>query len=623
MTSLIQKERKKEKFTNLKRNLFLLFSTFALICLSLSKDWKCTIGLGLMWVILYGVTVYSSRNNVSLDFHHQNRTYSYISAFLLVVLSFSFYYSLSSGRPMEVMEGYGISYSTLSPILLFLAFIGSITAYHALYIYLQYLIPLFLPIVDVIKKMYRQYIVLSVVYILGLLSIIRSNFYYIDDLYRNIKGTSLVGSFSRYVSGYLSTAVHGNGWLTDISPLPQILAALIMALAAIIMLYVISERTDFRVTDIICLISFGLSPYFCECLSYKYDAPYMALSVLVAVFPLLLRSQSTAKYIFSIIIGTILVCTSYQVSAAVFPLCVAFLCFTRWNRGENLKEILLFLCKSASGFIAGVLLFRFIFMESFAGAGYVSSSISLRAFPTNIVNYATRILEDFNLLWIVLFFLIAIGFTVTACASTKKNKFAAFAMAVFALIVMFVLSCGLYSVLLEPLTSARSMYAFGILLSLLSYYIVSNSSVLLFRTAVCLLAWLIFVFTFTYGNALNSQKQYTTFRTEQILADLSKLDLLNDPSTKLFAVSGTIGYADSVENMMPLYPVLSDLVPLLLSDSKKGFGAYELEHYYGMDNLTHDEDAQIIEAQTDMVPLVDSVYHTIWGNDHCILIKLK
>ena len=196
-------------------------------------------------------------------------------------------------------------------------------------------------------------------------------------------------------------------------------------------------------------------------------------------------------------------------------------------------------------------------------------------------------------------------------------------MAVFALIVMFVLSCGLYSVLLEPLTSARSMYAFGILLSLLSYYIVSNSSVLLFRTAVCLLAWLIFVFTFTYGNALNSQKQYTTFRTEQILADLSKLDLLNDPSTKLFAVSGTIGYADSVENMMPLYPVLSDLVPLLLSDSKKGFGAYELEHYYGMDNLTHDEDAQIIEAQTDMVPLVDSVYHTIWGNDHCILIKLK
>ena len=132
MTSLIQKERKKEKFTNLKRNLFLLFSTFALICLSLSKDWKCTIGLGLMWVILYGVTVYSSRNNVSLDFHHQNRTYSYISAFLLVVLSFSFYYSLSSGRPMEVMEGYGISYSTLSPILLFLAFIGSIAAYHAL-----------------------------------------------------------------------------------------------------------------------------------------------------------------------------------------------------------------------------------------------------------------------------------------------------------------------------------------------------------------------------------------------------------------------------------------------------------------------------------------------------------
>ena len=601
--------------------LLLLLSTAALSCLSLSVGWHFTIGLAILWFCLYAHTLRSAKKQTNPESSVPDSTRSYFAAFILVILFFNFFYTLSTGKPLEIMLEIGFPQSLVTPLILMLGALGSIVGYPAMCVYARYFVPLYYPIRDVLKKMHKQYLVLAIVYLVGLIAILRANFYFTDDLGRNVEGYSLTGDFSRYAASYLATVLHGGGWLTDISPLPQILAALIMALAAVITLYVISESREFRIMDMVCLVPFGLSPYFLECFAYKYDAPYMAFSVLAAVYPLLYRHESTKKYVISVALSTMLVCTTYQVSAGVFPLCVAFLCFLSWNKGDHLKVTFSFLFKSAAAYTAGVLFFRYVLMDALSDGNYVGSSVSLRCFPENIHGYFTRIMEDFNLIWLLLFVLVAVSFLVAACAATKRRKLPAFFMSLFTLLVVFCLSNGLYSFFRQPLTSARSMYGFGILLALLSWYIVTNSKLLLSRASVCLLAWLMFAFCFTYGNALYSQQEYANFRNEQIISDLSKLELVKDKSTKLVAVSGDIGFAESVDNMLHVYPIMPDLVPVLLCDTDWHWGAYRLLHYYDLDHLIQDKSG-LVKAQDDLTLLVDSYYHRISGNENYILIEL-
>ena len=602
--------------------LLLFVSTAALSCLSLSVGWHFTIGLAILWFCLYIHTLRSAKEQASPEPSIPDSTRSCLAAFILVVLFFSFFYTLSTGKPLEILEGFGFPQRLVTPMVLILGVLGILVGYPAMYVYARYFIPLYYPIRDVLKKMRKQYMVLALIYLIALLAILRANFYFTDDLGRNVEGYSLTGDFSRYAASYLATVLHGGGWLTDISPLPQILAALIMALAAVITLYAISDSREFRIMDMVCLVPFGLSPYFLECFAYKYDATYMAFSVLAAVYPLLYRRENTKKYVLAVALSTMLVCTTYQVSAGVFPLCVAFLCFLSWNKGENLKDTFSFLFKSAAAYAFGVLFFRFVLMDALSDGNYVGSSVSLRCFPANIYGYFTRIVEDFNLIWLLLFTLVAVGFLVAACAATKRKKLPALLMSLFTLLVMFCLSNGLYSFFREPLTSARSMYGFGILLALLGWYIATNSKLLLSRASVCLLAWLMFAFCFTYGNALHSQQEYANFRNEQIITDLSKLELVKDRSPKLLAVTGEIGFAESVDNMLHIYPIMPDLVPVLLCDTDWYWGAYRLLHYYDLDHLIQAKSG-LVKTQDDLTLLVDSYYHRISGNEDYILIELK
>lgn len=599
------------------QKLYLVFSTVALMCLSLSKELRVTAAFEIMWFLCCLFTTRKEQDGTN-----PSTCARIISSLIMIVLALNFFYAFSSGKPLNLLVSLGIPGFIVPPAVLFLSVLGSLAGYHALYVYAQHIINLLLPVVDVVKKMYKQYIVLSVIYLFSLTAIIRANFYYVDDLGRALNGYSLEGSFSRFFASFSATLIHGNGWLTDISPLPQFLAAMIMALAAVITLYTISERSDFRILDVICMVPFGIFPYFLQCLSYKYDAPYMALSVLAAVIPLLMRQHSASKYIISAAVGTIIVCTTYQVSAGIFPMCVAFLCFTRWNNGEKVTDILPFLWKSVIGYAAGLLFFRIILMEPISEGDYVSASINLRTFPDNICEYAQRILEDFNLVWLVLFALVFFGFIVTACVTTKRTKCSTLLMCLFTLFVVFVLSYGLYSVFTEPLTSPRSMYGFGILLALLSCYTVSNTKSLLSHTSICLLAWLVFIFSFTYGNALSSQKDYANFRMEQVWTDLSQQKIADARDIKQLSVTGTIGFSPSVRNMLSSYPVLEDLIPIALTDSTSYWGTFQLTNYYGIDTLVRDP-FQDIPPSSEMILLTDSLYHTIYGNKNYILIELK
>ena len=96
-----------------------------------------------------------------------------------------------------------------------------------------------------------------------------------------------------------------------------------------------------------------------------------------------------------------------------------------------------------------------------------------------------------------------------------RNKFAAAFLSVITLSAMLLLSFGVYPVLSKPLFHARAMYGFGVFISLLGVCISTSDKMYCGKLACLALGWCFFVFSFTYGNALQIQEDYATFRVEE------------------------------------------------------------------------------------------------------------
>lgn len=150
----------------------------------------------------------------------------------------------------------------------------------------------------------KYVIILFTIYTLALMPLFRANYNYKDDLGRTFAGYRFDG-FGRYGSDMLSIGLWASRYLTDISPFPQILAAFIMALAGTMLIFIIrrelpNDDRKFHVRDIVATIPLALFPYFLECLCYKYDAPFMALSVFISIFPVLFKNKKRMEVCSSI-----------------------------------------------------------------------------------------------------------------------------------------------------------------------------------------------------------------------------------------------------------------------------------------------------------------------------------
>ena len=154
------------------------------------------------------------------------------------------------------------------------------------------------------KFLIKPFLCIMIIFAIAIIAIIRADYYYVDDAKRAAEGVAGWVNFSRYITEFLAPILHADTYLTDISPLPQLLAVCIMAITGVIVLYIYKNEKKFSIWEVIAVIPLGLSPYFLECLTFKYDAPYMALSVLASVVPLLFRKKKKTTY--SIMDGVII-----------------------------------------------------------------------------------------------------------------------------------------------------------------------------------------------------------------------------------------------------------------------------------------------------------------------------
>jgi hypothetical protein len=479
-----------------------------------------------------------------------------------------------------------------------------------------------------LKQFLKPTLLLTGIYLLGYISLIRANALYMDDMGRTIQGYRGWDNWGRYVNNFLAVFIHADTNLTDISPLPQLIAIFILAISSVLLVYILCDK-KMTVINLAASIPLGLSPYILQCLSYKYDAPYMALSVLVSIIPFLFL-QSKVKFAVSSILCVLVMCMTYQASSGIYVMLVVIISFLNWNKNqEQIKNIFLFAVIAALCFCGALLIFRFFIMTVHNEVnGYASTAMFpvARIFSGMIQNmetYVKYINSDFFKLWKIGIMIIGTLFVFDCTVRSKRNKIAAIILAVAVICVLFFLSFGAYIVLEKPMYEPRALYGFGGFLAIICICAVSHRNKAA-AVSVFALSWCFFVFSFSYGNALADQKRWMDFRAEILLQDLSTLGPDLNKYDMAIQLEGWIGFAPSINNVAKHYPIITRLVPVQLGLGTYIWGnTYLLEYFnWGTINMI----AGFIQQQfddTDLQVVLDSYYHTIKTDGQRIVVVFK
>lgn len=466
-------------------------------------------------------------------------------------------------------------------------------------------------------------IILLTVYAIALFPLLRANVNYIDDNGRAFGGYTGWYNFSRFLADYLAYPIHCGDLLTDISPLPQLLAMVIMAFASIAVIQAFKGGDEgISLWDLIAVLPLGLYPYFLENLSYKFDAPYMAISVLASVVPLLFRHKRV-PYLFAAFAGTMAVCMTYQAGLGIFPMAVVFLAFSQWYKKErSTQQVLLFVLDSAVAYLTAVGIYFLFLMIPIDF--YISTEVGpVSQIFANYRQYFALVKSDSHESWAVPMLLLAVWYVAMCVYSSKQNRVLTLFLSVLVLVLSALLAFGLYPALEAPLFDPRAMYGVGALVAFLGVgNPAQHDKAAPNRAASVMLAWAILVFAATYGNALAAQRDYEDFRMEEAIYALTNLEeFRGDSEVKTVQVDGSVGLAPVVVNSANKYRLIRRIVPIQFAE-KWDWGIYRFCNYYGLNRKIQCASATI-QDYSGYTIVSQSFYHTIYHKDGNFVISLK
>ncbi|MBR3263651.1 glucosyltransferase domain-containing protein [Candidatus Saccharibacteria bacterium] len=475
----------------------------------------------------------------------------------------------------------------------------------------------------------KPFLALLVIYLMGVSAIILAGVHYADDVARTTYGYAGWNGFSRYVDTVLAHILHADGYLTNIAPLPQLLAVAILALASVMMICVISNKEVFKlkwtkwIWQVIAVVPLALSPYMLECLSYQYDAPYMAISVFCAVVPLTFRKQKRWMYILAIVIGILMICMTYQAAVGIFLMLVAIIAIKEWSTKENNKEILKFILISVGIFLVTLLVFQKILMkprDAYASNSLPAISELAPTFFSHLGQYFSLVFSDFKILWLVMMGLIGVFFVFLFVVNSKRNKVASLVIAMMGGCAIIVLAFAFYAVLDKPLYATRAMYPLGASLAIMGIYVASGEKKMgvVLKVPMAVLVWCFFVFAFTYGNALKEQNIYRNMVADMVISDLNEIMVGDAPRT--IQTTGSIGFSPVILHMPQDYKILDRLLMPTYSRYVPWM-AYKVTLQNGISNLVYDESVDLVSMGLPM--LKETALYNIYGDSKNILVEFK
>jgi hypothetical protein len=382
------------------------------------------------------------------------------------------------------------------------------------------------------QLIYISLLILGLFYILPLLI---SDRYYVDDINRSISGFAswtLAGRpFATFLMSLLnfSSPFPEKSFLIDISPLPQILAIVILAFGATI-LYSQIFKEEFDFYKLFVVFPIIGSPYLLHNLSYKFDAFPMAVSITCAIAA---TTRYKKKYI-NVLIGFfllfIVLCT-YQPAINIFLACsfLLLLVNSQIDYSSAIKEFFNNIIK----FLIAALFYKIIFLNFYNFTDpYAASHNTLVEFDIHGIRVVYKNLKSSSLIafqlfkhsmFFTIFSLVSVStYFIYAFRDFSLRYFLKFLTIIISVVFLLLSIFGILLFLKNPVFQLRVFMGFSIFLVFIFYcfYItyVKRFPVLRFVLIIPILYF--FFISYGYGAAARNQTTHDYLFVSEMITKL-------------------------------------------------------------------------------------------------------
>ncbi|MHC5373461.1 glucosyltransferase domain-containing protein [Enterococcus sp. LJL120] len=470
--------------------------------------------------------------------------------------------------------------------------------------------------------------IIFVIYQISILSIGILNYPYIDDIGRMISGIAgFASAYSRWGSEYISRVVQGSSHLTDMGLTTHFLTGVILTIASIILVYTLTKKLTMMTA--IASTMLGLNPWFLQCLSFRFDSPYMALSILFSILPFLFFNKKPFTFFISSIISIFMVFNTYQSSSGIYILMILALTFNSLIVGEKLKKNLLRIVLGMVSYLIALIMYMFETMfnpnlaDRYGNTEIAEPQDIIATFIKNCLLYFYKIIERSPKSWIILVALVIIIFFISNVLSNKITKIRILAFTSIFLVLSSIGSFGVYLVFTADLAAGEPRYSYGfaIFITILVILTLNNTENRMLKKfanlIIALLCYYIITFSFVYSSSLYYQDESFKMQTATLAEDLK--EVLNEDTNSVY-INKLFNNSPIVENTAANYPILWNLVPS--SESLYWPNQLLFQTYTGINkNLDYFDIASQTFSADELV--VSNIYRQIYAKDNNIYIVNK
>lgn len=410
-------------------------------------------------------------------------------------------------------------------------------------------------------------------YLIPLLAINLSNYPYIDDIARRSSGDTNFGvHYARYASEYLSWIVNNNTRLVDMGMLTPLITSSILTLSSVLLIRTFFPKEEIKWQTVIASTILFINPFFIEVLSFRFDNPYIAFSVLISIFPFFLyRRTNSIKFFIISSLCVFLMCNSYQSSSGIHIVLTIFLFLSLLIENQKILDSLRMIVISACAYIFGLLAYRLEmnFNPQLQDRGANTAIAELdNLVPT--IQKNTDLLysvfsDEINGYWIFLILAIIVMFLISLALKVRKKSWILLPIAIFSIYLAVPLSFGVNLAITANLATDRPRYIYGLFIIVAIFGIMlsqmSTHKIIRIVKSVVITAIVygFFEFSLVYANVLASQKDEFEFQAGQF-SQVIRPYLNTDGQTRLVMnrlFTNSTVYYNGLQN----YPILDNLVP--------------------------------------------------------------
>lgn len=414
-----------------------------------------------------------------------------------------------------------------------------------------------------LPEMNKKFFFVFGCYLLALSSLFLADYFHTgDDFVRAWNAIRRWSGGGRHLNDYIGYAMNFSYYHRDITPIVNILALTFLTSATLILTYTITGALTYRA--LLGGLALGLSPYFLQNLSYKFDCAFFCLSLLWSTLPFLWFNKGRLFY-GALGICTFLICCTYQATLSILGMTFLYLLFQEYIHGAKIKTLLI--KAGITAIIVITVVLGYTYIERQINTNLYTLNRSVLCLMAENVTCSEVVIRNLTTIWIDFFkdpwqgtpmatlAYLFLGFCLIAflfkalLGISRPRRIIAFCVAPAIFIGMitciFIWTIFFTEIVQSPriFVGVGGVLAIGLMtfltLDFSQFPIFGKGMTFLYHVLSYIILWALVVFALRYGNLLFIQWEYDRYKLSRIEHELGKLpygDILFKASPRAPAV---------------------------------------------------------------------------------------